>query len=79
MLLYGNYRLEIEGYGSKAVTPTDIFDSEWFAENYHYDGTDLGATIDGNETTFKVWTRAYGAILRLAVTAPTIPIPSPPP
>lgn len=55
LLLYGNYRLEIEGYGSKAVTPTDIFDSEWFAENYHYDGTDLGATIDGNETTFKVW------------------------
>ncbi len=55
LLLYGSYRLEIEGYGSKAVTPTDIFDSDWFAENYHYDGSDLGAVIDGDSTTFKVW------------------------
>ena len=50
-----NYRLEIEGYGSKAVVPTDIFDSQFFADNYHYDGDDLGAIIDGDNTTFKVW------------------------
>ena len=50
-----NYRLEIEGYGSKAVVPTDIFDSQFFADNYHYDGDDLGAIIDGGNTTFKVW------------------------
>ncbi len=50
-----NYRLVIEGYGEKTVVPTDIFDSEFFAQNYHYDGTDLGAVISGDSTTFKVW------------------------
>jgi len=50
-----SYRIEIDGYGEKTVVPTDIFDSEYFAENYHYDGTDLGAVINGNTTTFKVW------------------------
>ncbi|MBQ9929276.1 MAG: type I pullulanase [Oscillospiraceae bacterium] len=53
--LSGNYRIEIDGYGEKDVMPTDIFDSEYFAENYHYDGDDLGAVIHGDETTFKVW------------------------
>ena len=50
-----NYRIEIEGYGSKAVVPTGIFDSDYFAENFHYDGNDLGAVINGENTTFKVW------------------------
>ena len=50
-----NYRVEIEGYGEKAVVPTSIFDSEYFINNYTYDGDDLGAVIDGNKTTFKVW------------------------
>ena len=50
-----NYRVEIEGFGSKAVVPTDIFDSDYFAENFHYDGDDLGAVINGDNTTFKVW------------------------
>ena len=49
-----NYRITIEGYGEKAVVPTDIFDSQFFADNYHYDGNDLGAVIHGSETTFKV-------------------------
>ena len=53
--LSGNYRIEIDGYGQKEVVPTDIFDSEYFAENYHYDGDDLGAVIHGDQTTFKVW------------------------
>ena len=53
--LSGNYRVVIEGYGAKTVIPTEIFDSEYFANNYHYDGTDLGAVIDGENTTFKVW------------------------
>ena len=53
--LSGNYRVQIEGYGSKAVVPTDIFDSEYFADTYHYDGDDLGAVINGDSTTFKVW------------------------
>ncbi len=50
-----NYRLEIKDYGSKPVVPTDIFDSDFFAENYHYDGDDLGAVINGSDTTFKLW------------------------
>ncbi len=55
MSLSGRYRIEIEGYGSKEVVPTDIFDSVAFAEKYHYDGDDLGAVINGESTTFKVW------------------------
>ena len=53
--LSGNYRVVIEGYGEKAVVPTGIFDSKYFADNFHYDGDDLGAIIDGENTTFKVW------------------------
>ena len=50
-----NYRVVIEGYGEKPVVPTKIFDSDYFIENYTYDGDDLGAVINGNTTTFKVW------------------------
>ena len=49
------YRVVIEGYGEKNVIPTGIFDSQYFADNYHYDGDDLGAVINGDTTTFKVW------------------------
>ncbi|MBQ8414946.1 MAG: type I pullulanase [Clostridia bacterium] len=50
-----NYRVVIENYGEKAVVPTDVFDSDYFLENYIYDGDDLGAIINGDSTTFKVW------------------------
>ena len=50
-----NYRVVIEEYGEKAVVPTSIFDSNYFIENYTYDGDDLGAVINGDSTTFKVW------------------------
>ena len=50
-----SYTLEIEGFGKKTVIPMEIFDSKYFADNYHYDGDDLGATINGDSTTFKVW------------------------
>ena len=50
-----NYRIAIEGYGEKPVVPTTIFDSEAFAQQYHYDGDDLGAVIHGDKTTFTVW------------------------
>ena len=53
--LTAEYRVEIDGYGSKVAIPTDIFDSQYFADNYHYDGDDLGAVISGNTTTFQVW------------------------
>ncbi len=49
------YRVVIEGYGEKAAVPTKIFDSADFAEKYHYDGDDLGATISNDGVTFKVW------------------------
>ena len=49
------YTVVIDGFGSKTAIPMGIFDSEYFAENYHYDGDDLGAVIDGKNTTFKVW------------------------
>lgn len=38
-----NYRVVIEGYGERAVVPTKIFDSQYFIDNYTYDGNDLGA------------------------------------
>ena len=50
-----SYALEINGYGRKAVIPTEIFDSEYFASNYHYDGNDLGAYVNGDTTVFKLW------------------------
>ncbi|MBQ1963145.1 MAG: type I pullulanase [Clostridia bacterium] len=53
--LSGNYRVSIDGFGEKYVIPTDIFDSDYFAQTYHYDGDDLGAYIDGDSTTFKLW------------------------
>lgn len=49
------YTVNIEGYGETTVIPMGIFDSQYFADNYHYDGKDLGAVIDGDTTTFKVW------------------------
>ena len=53
--LAGNYKVVLNGFGEKAVVPIDIFDSQYFADNYHYDGSDLGAVIKGGNTTFKVW------------------------
>jgi pullulanase len=39
------YTLQLEGYGSKMVIPTAVFDSAEFIRDYTYDGNDLGATI----------------------------------
>ena len=51
-----SYTIMIDGFGETEVVPTDIFDTTYFAENYHYDGTDLGSTINGDGTvTYKVW------------------------
>ena len=49
------YTLQIEGYDEMPIVPNEIFDSKEFIDNYTYDGTDLGATINGSNTTFKVW------------------------
>ena len=64
-----NYRIEIEGYGEKAVVPTKIFDSKYFADTYHYDGDDLGAVINGDKTTFKVWAPTASKVLLNLFTA----------
>lgn len=57
------YTVEIEGFGSKIAIPMEIFDSEYFADNYHYDGNDLGAVINGNTTTFKVWAPTASSVV----------------
>ena len=64
-----NYRIEIEGYGAKTAIPTGIFDSAYFAENFHYDGDDLGATIQGDNTTFKVWAPTAAKVILNLFTA----------
>ena len=49
------YTVKIEGFGPLNAVPMEIFDAPEFAEMYNYDGDDLGAYIDGDSTTFKVW------------------------
>ncbi len=49
------YTLVIEGFEEKPVVPTGVFDSEEFIAQYTYDGDDLGPTINGTATSFKVW------------------------
>ena len=49
------YTVEIEGYGQKIAVPTRVFDSQEFIDEYTYDGDDLGATILGDKTQFKLW------------------------
>ncbi len=57
------YRVAIEGCGDSAVVPTSVFDSEHFIKNYTYDGDDLGAVINGDGTTFKVWAPTASRVL----------------
>ncbi len=64
-----SYRVEIEGYGACAVVPTSVFDSEYFIENLTYDGDDLGATINGDNTTFKVWAPTASSVVLNLFTA----------
>ena len=51
----GIYEVDIEGLGRAVAVPCGIFDTEYFKENYIYNGNDLGAYILGEETTFKLW------------------------
>lgn len=57
------YRMEIEGYGSKAIVPLGIFGTQAFADAYNYDGDDLGAVLNGDSTTFKVWAPTASAVV----------------
>ena len=49
------YTVSVEGIGCGVAVPSGIFDTEYFKENYIYDGDDLGAVINGEATTFKLW------------------------
>ena len=49
------YTVKIEGFEAINAVPMEIFDTAEFANAYNYEGTDLGAYINGDTTTFKVW------------------------
>ncbi|MBQ6646893.1 MAG: type I pullulanase [Clostridia bacterium] len=49
------YTVEIEGYGKRTAVPTRVFDTQAFSDEFTYDGDDLGATIVGDKTVFKLW------------------------
>ena len=50
-----SYKVEITGFDSKIAVPMHVFDCDEFIQNYTYARNDLGATINGGETTFKLW------------------------
>jgi len=56
------YEMEIAGYGRIAAVPTDYFDTQAFIDSFVYDGDDLGATIRGGETEFKLWAPTASAV-----------------
>ena len=49
------YTVKLEGFEPQTAVPTKVFDSPAFNERYAYDGDDLGAVIEGNQTNFKLW------------------------
>ena len=57
-----SYEVEIEGYGRVPALPTGIFDSQEFIDAYVYDGDDLGATVQGGRTVFKLWAPTASAV-----------------
>ncbi len=52
--LTNEYNLEIDGYLSKDVTLGKIFNSDEFADLYHYNG-ELGALYSKEKTSFVLW------------------------
>ena len=49
------YTVKLEGFDAQNAVPTKVFDSPAFVERSCYDGDDLGASIDGEVTVFKLW------------------------
>ncbi len=45
-----SYRIDIDGYGEREIVPTHIFDTQWFIDNFTYDGNDLGSTLNTCKT-----------------------------
>ena len=56
------YQVELEGFGLKTAIPTGVFDCQEFLDSFVYDGDDLGAVINSNGTTFKVWAPTASAV-----------------
>ena len=57
------YTVVLEGFELQTAVPTKVFDSDAFVERYAYDGDDLGATIQGKETLFKLWAPTASAVV----------------
>ena len=49
------YTLQMTDLDPVAVVPNTYFSSTEFKENYIYEGDDLGVTLTGDSTTFKLW------------------------
>ena len=62
MEINGKYRVNVLGLGDFVAVPYGIFDTEYFKENYIYEGDDLGANICGDKTTFKLWAPVASAV-----------------
>lgn len=45
----------LDSYDGKEIATGKIFDSDDFIEKYTYSGSDLGALVKGDNTSFKVW------------------------
>lgn len=62
-----SYYFDPEWTDTTTMILTSFFDSEEFIDNYTYDGTDLGVTLDSEitptKTTFKVWAPTSTAML----------------
>lgn len=57
------YDVTITGFGTKTAIPNEVFDSEYFINNFTYDGNDLGSTITDKGTMFKVWCPTASCVL----------------
>lgn len=51
----GRYLLEVDNAGEKNTVTTAFFDTDFFIENFTYSGDDLGASVFGDTTLFKLW------------------------
>ena len=57
------YTVKLEGFEEQNAVPTKVFDSPAFEALYAYSGDDLGAVLNGETTTFKVWAPTAGAVV----------------
>lgn len=51
----GSYTVLLNGVCKFMIEIPDFYSTEDFESKYSYTGNDLGASLEGNTTTFKVW------------------------